>query len=540
MQSGRHRFRARLARLLGYGIAVSTFAASAQADGISLDSMKDVSIPSVTAAGVTIYGTIDVGGAYTTHGVPASGAFYVGSDYTIFGSRYAERAIGTITNNALSQSVIGVKIEESFGDGWVGIGKLETGFNPISGELADACASLVRNSGKLYSQMDVNGDGSRCGQAFNSQAYGGVSNASYGTLTLGRQNSLELDGLANYDPMALGYAFSILGYSGTPAAGIGSTETARWDNSVKYIYQYGPLHAAGMFTAGGQDTPMFGQGYAANIGGAYRGFSIDGFYTREYSVVNAASFTNPAYASTPHFFPAGTNCVAAGEPGVPVCPYNELVGTITDNQAWSVMAKYSFDIGEPLGGMKDQKAETDKLTFFAGFVWIDLSNPDHAQSFYNGYNTIGGYILYTLGGTNGLLPGQTNYSALADRAFGSDRYENTEWAGVRYDFLWGLSLTAAYYHWGQDNFLDTGNRSCATNTVRIATGQTTINNRVGAQIPSNCAGDFNQVSFLADYVFNKHFDVYGGVSYTEIGGGLASAFLNKDMFSAASGVRLKF
>ena len=506
------------AQAIALAIVIGVFAPKAHAADLSLDGLKDV-IPSVSAAGVTIYGTVDVGFAYSSHGVSASGAFYPGADYTIFGSRFAGPAIATITNNALEQSKIGVKIEESFGDGWAAIGKIESGFNPISGELADACASLLRNNGKLYSQMDNNGDGSRCGQAFNSVAYGGVSNASYGTLTAGRQQSLMLDGVATYDPMVLSYAFSVLGYSGTPAAGIGSTETARWDNSVKYVYQFGPVHAAAMYSSGGQDTPMMGQGFGANIGGAYRGFSIDGFYTREFGAVNLSSFANPAN-TTSGTFPGGTSCTAGID-----CP-NELVGTITNNEAWSVMAKYSFDIEEPAGGLKDERKPNDKLTLFAGFVYIDLSNPDHRQSFYNGFNTIGGYQMFTLFAAN-------------DRAFGSDRIENTEWAGARYDFSWGLSLTGAYYHWGQDAFINNAGRNCAAQTGVNITARAT-GHLVGYTAGNNCAGDFNQVSFLADYVFNKHFDVYGGVSYTMIDGGLASAFLNDNMIMFATGVRLKF
>ena len=56
--------------------------------------------------------------------------------------------ISSLTNNALEQSKVGVKIEESFGDGWTAIGKLETDFNPAFGEISDACASLLRNNGK--------------------------------------------------------------------------------------------------------------------------------------------------------------------------------------------------------------------------------------------------------------------------------------------------------------------------------------------------------------------------------------------------------
>ncbi len=63
---------------------------SAQAADLSLDSVKDAApaIPDgpITWHGVTFYGTIDVGYSYMTNALPASGAFYVGPSYTIYGS----------------------------------------------------------------------------------------------------------------------------------------------------------------------------------------------------------------------------------------------------------------------------------------------------------------------------------------------------------------------------------------------------------------------------------------------------------------------
>ena len=68
----------------------------------------------------------------------------------------------------------------------------------------------------------------RCGQAFNGQLWGGISNAQYGTLTIGRTNSFQLDGIAAFDPMALSYALSLLGYSGTGVStGRPATRTTR-------------------------------------------------------------------------------------------------------------------------------------------------------------------------------------------------------------------------------------------------------------------------------------------------------------------------
>ncbi len=114
----------------------------------------------------------------------------------------------------MEQSKIGVKIEEGIGAGWTAIGKLETGFNPITGQLSDGCSSFLQNAGVNYNQQTSNADSGRCGQMFNGVAYAGVSNSSYGTLTFGRQQSFQLDGLAAYDPMALSYALSLMGYSG--------------------------------------------------------------------------------------------------------------------------------------------------------------------------------------------------------------------------------------------------------------------------------------------------------------------------------------
>ncbi len=528
-------------RSLISAIALGALVVSAQAADLTMQSVKD-SAPAlpdgpITWMGVTFYGTVDVGYAYTSHGVPASGAFYPGADYTIYGSRFANGGVSTLTNNALEQSKVGLKIEENIGYGFQAVGKLETGFNPISGELSDACASLLRNNGKLYSQMDNNGDGSRCGQAFNSVAYGGLSSPIFGTLTAGRQNSLVTDGLGTYDPMAGSYAFSLVGYSGTPGGGIGSTETARWDNSVKYILAYGPVHAAGMYTNGGQDTPMMGDGYGANVGATYMGFSIDGFYTKENGAVNLSSVpyafgaANPLTATGAGF----SNCVAGLN-----CP-NALLGKITNNEAWDVMAKYTFDVpslfGEavsmkdaPCGGAKDAPCAppSAKLTIFGGYQYATLSNPEHYQAYYNGFNTIGGYQFLTTA-TNGT------------ELYSSNRVLETAWAGLKYE-TGPWSFTGAYYYWSQNQYLAwsaEGGTACTTAT-HSNIGKAKAGTFIGNTIGSNCSGDFNQGSFLIDYTFNRHFDIYAGVSFTEINGGLSSGFLQNNDTTFASGVRVKW
>ncbi len=517
-------------KILACAAVLAGFTAAAHAADLSADSVKDAlpAIPDgpITWHGVTLYGTVDVGGFYAENGAPVSGAWYNGGNYTIYGARYANGEFTGITNNALEQSKVGLKIEENIGYGFQAIGKLETGFNPISGELADACASLLRNNGKTYSQFDANGDGSRCGQAFNGAAYGGLSNPLYGTLTIGRQNSLVNDGMGTYDPMALSYAFSLIGASGTPGAGIGSTETARWDNSIKYILSYGPVHAAGMYTNGGQDTPMMGDGYGANLGVTYAGLSIDGFYTKENGAVSLTSIPNPLYLAGATGNGNGvTSCVAGVN-----CP-NALKGTITNNDAWDVMGKYSFDAPSlfggapvsmkdaPCGGAKDAPCAPTpaKVTIFGGYQYVTMSNPDHEQSYYSGFTTQNGYQFLTAG----------------KLAYGSDKVLETAWTGLRYE-TGPWAFTGAYYYWGQNAYLNAKSENCST----ASSGK--INNGFGKQIASNCSGELNQGSFLIDYTFNKHFDIYAGVTVSEIAGGLSSGFLQTNDVSVASGFRVKF
>ncbi len=464
----------------------------------------------LTWRGVTVYGTIDLGYAYQTHGVPLGGSFYPGLEYTINGSRNANKPISSIAESALEQSKAGIKIEEKIAEGWKFIGKAEAAFQPLSGEVADACASMVANNGKPLTAQSANSDGSRCGQAFSGPAFAGLSSATYGTLTLGRNPSLELDAIGVYDPMGLPYAFSLIGYSGGTASGFGNTETGRWDNSAKYVYQYGPVHAAALYTAGGQDTAMFGGGYSFNAGASYNGFSADAVYARVHSAVSS---TTIGYATSGA---AGT-CNATGVGGGNTCPSGNLLnGVVTDGEGWSVMGKYTYSFGEG-------KDPASKLSVFAGYVHTQLTDPGDPVG--AGARTIGGYGYFYLNNT--------------PYAEGSSRILQTAWTGAKYQLPSGLSFTAAYYRYTQAAYLTSaasGHNTCAYITAANKANASFS----GFPTASNCAGEVNEGAFLIDYPLNKHFDVYSGVSYSVNAGGLSSGYLNNNMTTFASGFRLRF
>ena len=122
-----------------------------------------------------------------------------------------------------------------------------TGINPQSGRLANAPGSLVDQNGLNRNAYSNNGDGSRGGQAFNDQLYVGLANPTFGQLTFGRHKNLSIDMVGAYDPAGGSYAFSVIGYSGTPVAGLGDTGNGRWDDSFKYRLDYGPAHFGAIY-----------------------------------------------------------------------------------------------------------------------------------------------------------------------------------------------------------------------------------------------------------------------------------------------------
>ena len=76
------------------------------------------------------------------------------------------------------------------------------------GTLANGCEGFIQNAGLAYTAQTSNADSGRCGQQWNGEAYGGISNPAYGRLTIGRQNSLQLDNLASKQPeRPVGVAF---------------------------------------------------------------------------------------------------------------------------------------------------------------------------------------------------------------------------------------------------------------------------------------------------------------------------------------------
>jgi len=121
--------------------------------------------------------------------------------------------------NGLGQSHLGVKGVERIASDWSLVFKFENGFDPYTLQRANGPKSLVQNNTTPLDAQTANGDSSRAGQLFNTEAYVGFSHPTYGELTAGRQNTLVTDGLGRADPMGAAPSFSLIGVSKT-AAGV--------------------------------------------------------------------------------------------------------------------------------------------------------------------------------------------------------------------------------------------------------------------------------------------------------------------------------
>src|SRR5580704_14483289 len=86
--------------------------------------------------GVRLYGTIDAGGGYQTHGAPLDPNYAQGSSYLV--QKMNRQAMWTLAPGGLSTSNVGILVDERFAPGWAFIGQLETSFDPYSLELSNS------------------------------------------------------------------------------------------------------------------------------------------------------------------------------------------------------------------------------------------------------------------------------------------------------------------------------------------------------------------------------------------------------------------
>jgi predicted porin len=439
---------------------------------------------SLTWNGITLYGIVDVGLQYQTHGVPVSDYFPAGTESVI--QKNSDSSISAVTPSNLSQSRIGLSGNEPLVGDWAGVFRLETFFNPQSGNLSDALKSQVLNNGRALTAQSTNVDSSVAGQYFAGAAYAGFSSPTYGSFTFGRHVTLLADGVAKYDPLGASQAFSLIGFSGTTAGG-GVTEDRRLDQSVKYSAKYGAVHLGALYQFSGSSgsTNTAAQLQLGVEGG---GVSIDAYYAKKYDAIATAALNAAQVSGLPTL--CSTSVAPPANPSGALCfsSSNSLSGTISDNETFGVMGAYS------VGTVK----------FSAGYEHITFDNPKSLLP--AGSLTIGGYVL-----------AYTN-----NAAYNNQKTLQVFWAGVKIAATPDLDLMAAYYGYKQNSFATGAKAGCSDNSN------------------AGCSGTENAVSLVADYRFAKRFDGYLGTFYTGVQDGLANGFLNKSTLTTTTGIRFRF
>lgn len=370
--------------------------------------------------GITLYGTVDIGFQYESHGAPFSD-YYTPASTNIVQKDSRESVFGATGSN-LSQSKVGLRGLEPIGGDWSGVFALETWFNPQAGVLSDSLKSLTINNGLTPGQQSTNNDGASAGQVFQI-AYVGVSSKTLGTLTFGRQQTLLSEAFNTLDPNLSAPAFSLLGASGA-YGGAGSTEDKRMDSTLKYGIRFADtVHIAALYHFNNSNGSDGGTAVQANIGAQYAGLTLDAYYSK---ISDAISLTSLTAAQV------------VGLPKLGFSPSNSLSATISDNTAYAVMASYKI---APL-----------PVKLYAGYERIQYANPTTAVA--AGSAGLGGYIL----------------AYVNNAAYANDKTLDVYWAGVRYTVLRGLDVVAAYYGYRQNAYGTGSQAGCTTNAHSVCSG----------------------------------------------------------------------
>ncbi len=438
----------------------------------------------VAAYGIRFYGIVDTGYGYHTHAAPFNGMYGSGVNYQI--SKNSRQSEWVLSPDALSQSFVGVQIKEPLGAGWSFIGQLETAFNPFSFDIPNVPETLVQNRGVPLANQQTAGDSSSTGQFYYQNGFFGVSNDTYGTLTVFRQRTLIGDGILNGDVMNASNGFSAIGFSGT-AAGGGAGETSKFNSALKYRVSIGNYRLGAFYQFGGYELGNSAtESYQANVGGDFHVgpgiLYLDGYYGNDKNTVSL-SLGGTAITQTP------------------------LTATLADTETEAVIATY----------------RVDKLKLNAGYEHDVISAPSDPV-LVGGFNDQSGtFICANCTNFNQTNINNTSYSA--SNGTGSKTLQ-IMWIGARYSLTDTLDVAIAYYHNIQGMYAS----SSANIQSCVKSGES----------QSYCAGTQDVASALVDWQFAKKWDTYLGVTYSGVNGGLSTGYLSRNDIGTTVGLRFRW
>ena len=445
----------------------------------------------LTWRGITVYGAIDAGFGWQSHGAPWDPRSAVGASYLI--QKQNNSALWGPAPNALTNSFIGIKGTEPIGGNVSVVFALDAGFDPYSLRFSNGPGSVAANAGIPQNLATAFSDASRAGQWFNGQGFVGLSSPTYGTLTVFRQNSLTLDAVFDYDPFGASYGFSPIGFQGITCGG-GNTENCRNSTSLKYRVNVGQFRAAALWQFGG-----YAQNNASN--GAYQFQAGGDIPTWGNGVLSVDAIYSHVRDSVSLALAPGSN----NANGVPIPPFlpQTLTATISDNEAVMLVAKYT----------------NGPLKLYAGYEHIRYMAPSHPQT---AFTSIAGNFLCL--GCDALNNTNINNTAFGVNGLGNKTFQ-VMWVGAKYAVTENVDVIGAYYHYIQNSFFGTaaGGPAPCSGTEH-----------------SQCAGTFDGISAAVDWRFAPKWDLYSGIMFTQVNGGLAFGFLQRNNIAPTVGLRFRF
>ena len=168
---------------------------------------------------------------------------------------------------------------------------------------------------------------------------------------------------------------------------------------------------------------------------------------------------------------------------------DDLKATLSDNTSGAVMLRYT----------------QGALKLYGGFEYILFQNP--SEPYPDGFTTLGGYTV---------LPGAVNAMA-----YDNNKILRVFWTGVKYAVRDDLDIAGGFYHYYQNDY-----------NLGVCTD--------GGLSASSCHGTLDALSAMIDYRPVKRLDMYAGVMWSRVAGGLASGYLNFQNIGPTVGLRAQF
>jgi predicted porin len=334
-------------------------------------------------------------------------------------------------------------------------------------------------------------------------------------LTAGRNRSLATDLVGAYDATGGAAAFSLMGYSGTYVSGQAYTDNGRWDDSLKYKVSVGPARFAAMYkfrdgnsgssnAAVGGNLPTKNDAGQVGAGFSYGGVDVDGLvgYYHQAATVSALSAATLAANVTNYTSNVIGSAAVPGTAGALALANTLGAANVADATGGAIGAKYTWN----------------QFKFYGGWSHIILHNPANPLGV-GSTDDQGGYVL----------------SQVVNNAYFHAKLLDTVWVGVKYAYDPKTDIIAEYEHVNQNGYGSAAQlATCGLATINPTTGSAT-----GLR-SSACSGTIDSGSLVVDYHFTKRFDIYGGIFYEKVNGGLASAYFYTSQFSPTVGARFTF